>query len=156
MCYDLTAAGRALGPVVMAIGGWAVRWMPELGDDDLDPHVLMWDVHRNLALDAMPNGRTVIGFCFPDVRGRTRRWWVVVTDGEVDLCDADPGHPSDVALVADLWDVVRLWRGDTSWVQARRAGTVALEGSRSACRSLPGWLPLSPFAAVAREQLVSS
>lgn len=152
-CYELTAAGRDLGPVVMAIGGWAVRWMPELGDDDLDPHLLMWDIHRNLELDALPNGRTVIGFCFPDVRGRTCQWWVVITDGDVDLCDADPGHPADVTLVGDLRDVVHLWRGDVPWAQALRAGTVTVSGSRAACRALPTWLRLSPFAAVAREQL---
>jgi hypothetical protein len=27
---------------------------PELGDEDLDPHLLMWDVHRNIDLDAVP------------------------------------------------------------------------------------------------------
>ena len=54
--YELTPAGRELAPVVMALGEWGVRWMVTLGDEDLDPHLLMWDVRRNMALDALPEG----------------------------------------------------------------------------------------------------
>ena len=43
---------------------------PTSGDADLDPHLLMWDVHRNVDLDAVPAGRTVLGFTFTDVPGR--------------------------------------------------------------------------------------
>lgn len=43
--------------------------MPDLGDEDLDPHLLMWDVHRNVDLDAVPPGRTVLRFSFRDVPG---------------------------------------------------------------------------------------
>ena len=43
--------------------------MLDLGDEDLDPHLLMWDVHRNVDLDAVPPGRTVLRFRFRDVPG---------------------------------------------------------------------------------------
>jgi hypothetical protein len=52
---------------------------PELGDEDLDPHLLMWDVHRNIDLDAVPPGRTVLRFSFRDVPAPGRDWWLVIT-----------------------------------------------------------------------------
>ena len=46
--YVLTAAGRELRPVVEALGTWGIRWMGEIGDQDLDPKLLLWDMHRNI------------------------------------------------------------------------------------------------------------
>jgi hypothetical protein len=40
--YLLTPAGRELEPIVMALGAWGVRWIGELGDQDLDPKLLLW------------------------------------------------------------------------------------------------------------------
>lgn len=148
--YELTPGGRELGPVVMALGEWGTRWRTQLGDEDLDPHLLMWDVHRNLDLEAMPRGRTVISFHFPDVAAGTRSWWLVVSGGDVDVCDADPGHPVVVSIEASLRTMVDVWRGERSWREATRSGDLLLEGSLSARRALPHWLMLSPFASVPR------
>lgn len=148
--YELTRGGRELGPVVMALGEWGTRWRTQLGEEDLDPHLLMWDVHRNLDLDAMPAGRTVLGFRFPDVETRTRDWWLVVEGGSVDVCDADPGHPVAVTVECSLRTMVDVWRGDRSWRDVIRAGDLLLDGSGSACRAIPRWLKLSPFAGVER------
>lgn len=154
--YELTAAGRELGPVVMSLGTWGARWMTELGDEDLDPHLLMWDVHRNIDLDAVPDGRTVIAFHFTDLDKRTRDWWMVV-DGRqvVDLCDFDPGYDVTVRASSTLRTMVHIWRGDQSWNAALKDGTLQLEGTRQACRGLPRWLKLSMFADVPRAGLVA-
>ena len=56
--YALTEAGRELEPIVDALGQWGIRWIPELGHDDLDPHVLLWDMHRTVNLPSGPDGRT--------------------------------------------------------------------------------------------------
>ena len=58
--YTLTAAGRELRPVVEALGIWGTRWIGEIGDEDLDPKLLMWDMHRNVDHTATPEGRTVV------------------------------------------------------------------------------------------------
>src|SRR5207237_657443 len=42
--YTPTVAGLELRPIVEAIGAWGVRWIGELGDRDLDPKLLMWDL----------------------------------------------------------------------------------------------------------------
>ncbi|MFC7405645.1 winged helix-turn-helix transcriptional regulator [Georgenia alba] len=147
--YELTEAGRELGPIVQALGGWAVRWMPDLGDLDLDPHLLMWDLHRNIDLAAVPPGRTVIHVAFTDVT-HSARWWVVVEDGAVDLCDFDPGHGVSVTLTTDLRTMVLIWRGDVPWPEAMRDGRLTITGPSQARRGVLRWLTLSPFAAVAR------
>jgi DNA-binding HxlR family transcriptional regulator len=36
--YSLTQCGQELGEVVDALGRWGVRWIGELGEEDLDPH----------------------------------------------------------------------------------------------------------------------
>jgi len=64
--YVLTAAGEELRRVVEALGGWGVRWIGELGDADLDPQLLLWDMHRNVDHTAVPKGQTVVRFHFPD------------------------------------------------------------------------------------------
>ncbi|WP_338749823.1 winged helix-turn-helix transcriptional regulator [Janibacter alittae] len=149
--YELTPGGRALEPVVMALGAWGVQWRSRLGEEDYDPTLLMWDVHRNLDLAQMPTGRVVLGFRFPDVEAAHREWWIVVAAGAVDLCDFDPGFPVTVGVEADLPTLVHIWRGDRTWAAALRRGDLRLEGSAEARGALPRWLTLSRFASVPRE-----
>ena len=56
--YLPTPAGRELRPIIEALGAWGTRWIGELGDDDLDPQPLLWDMHRNIDHAATPAGRT--------------------------------------------------------------------------------------------------
>ena len=150
--YELTPGGKALGPVIMALGEWGVQWRSQLGEEDFDPTLLMWDVHRNLDLDAMPDSRVVLAFRFPDVEPVHRDWWIVVEEGGVvDLCDFDPGFPVDVRVVSDLPTMVHVWRGDIPWAAALATDGLTLEGPSDVRRALPHWLKLSPFAAVPRE-----
>ena len=54
--YSLTECGQELSGVVDALGAWGVRWIGELGDDDLDPHLLMWDMQRHIPIDGLAAG----------------------------------------------------------------------------------------------------
>ncbi len=148
--YLLTEAGRELRPVVEALGAWGVRWTGKLDDDDLDPRVLLWDMHRNIDRDALPPGRTVLRLVFSDVPAGTRQWWLVVTPEGADVCDADPGHEVAVTVSGTLRGLVEVWRGDTTWADALRIGTVVLDGPEAACRAVPTWFTLSLYAAVPR------
>jgi DNA-binding HxlR family transcriptional regulator len=148
--YRLTEAGRELEPIVEAVGRWGVRWIPELGDEDLDPHLLLWDMHRNVDVEAVPDGRTVIAFVFPEVEPALRRWWIVVTGEGVDVCDVDPGDPPRVTVESSLRALTRLWRGDVDWATLQRSGELVLHGEPQACRALPRWLPLTGLAGTPR------
>lgn len=147
--YQLSESGRELEPIVEALGRWGIRWIPELGDADLDPHLLLWDIHRNVDREAVPDGRTAIGFVFPEL-ATARRWWIVITGDGVDVCDVDPGFPVRVTVESDLRTLTRVWRGDIDWAVALRSGALVLHGESQACRALPRWLKLSSLAATPR------
>jgi DNA-binding HxlR family transcriptional regulator len=138
--YTLTPAGEQLRPIVEALGQWGLRWMPELGERDYDPQVLMWDLHRNLDLTLVPPGRTVVRFTFADVAPQERHWWVVITPDGVDLCDFDPGHPVTATVETDLHTLTHIWRGDLTWSRTLRSGAVQIHGPTKVRRNLPRWL----------------
>jgi DNA-binding HxlR family transcriptional regulator len=148
--YALTPAGRELQPVVEAIGRWGIRWIPELGDEDLDPHLLMWDIHRNVDLESVPVGRTVLRFTFRDVPDPARDWWLVITSDSVDLCDFDPGDSVAATMETDLRTLTQVWRGDLTWQKALHSGGLQVHGTAQARRVVPHWLKLSAFAGVPR------
>jgi DNA-binding HxlR family transcriptional regulator len=148
--YRLTSAGEELQPIVVAVGVWGTRWIGELGDADLDPKLLLWDMHRNVNLAALPAGRTAVQFTFPEVPARARNWWLVITPGDIDVCDSDPGYPIAVSVTASLREMTRVWRGDVSWTEAQRSGGVDLAGPTQLRRELPHWFTPSVFAAVPR------
>ena len=130
--YVLTPAGRELQPVVEALGIWGIRWIGEIGDEDLDPKLLLWDMHRNIDYAAVPPGRTVVQFRFPDVPSATRDWWLVIGSAETDVCDDDPGHPVAVTVTGSLRRMTEVWRGDMSWPDALRSGGLTIQGPTDA------------------------
>jgi DNA-binding HxlR family transcriptional regulator len=148
--YVLTPAGRELQPVIEALGTWGMRWIGHLGDEDLDPQLLLWDMHRNVDGGAVPAGRTVVQFSFPDLPAETRDWWLLITPDAVDVCDVDPGYPVAVTVTSALRRMVEIWRGDLGWSDALRSGAVEVTGVAALRRALPRWFTLSTFATVSR------
>ena len=117
--YEFTEAGKELAPVVEALGRWGVRWLRSMAEEDLDPAYLMWDMRRHVNKDALPAGRTVLALTFPDAHPTLRRWWLILSPAEVDICDDDPGLDPDVHLRAPTCHAAR--------VHARLARRRALE-----------------------------
>ena len=152
VCYELSRAGRELEPIVVALGSWGVRWIPELGEEDLDPHLLMWDIHRSIDVEAVPGGRTVLQFTFTDVPLASSRWWIVIYAGGIDVCDADPGFEVAVAVETALRTLTLIWRGDLTWAAALRSGSLRLRGDPGARRAFPSWLTLSALASTPRPE----
>jgi DNA-binding HxlR family transcriptional regulator len=148
--YLLTPAGQELRPVVEALGVWGTRWIGELGDEDLDPKLLLWDMHRNINHAAVPAPRAVVHFRFRDVPAPLRHWWLVITPEEADVCDVDPGHQVAVTVTASLRGLTRVWRGDLTWTEAVGSGALELDGPTTLRRALPHWFKLSTFAEIPR------
>jgi len=148
--YVLTPAGQELRPVVEALGTWGIRWIGELGDEELDPKLLMWDMHRNIDRSAVPAGRTVVGFTFRDVPSDLRNWWLVINEDDTDVCDEDPGYDVAVTVTSSLRGMTEVWRGDRSWSSALRTGALQVSGPADLRRAVPGWFTLSGFASVPR------
>ncbi|KAE8766166.1 winged helix-turn-helix transcriptional regulator [Georgenia thermotolerans] len=138
--YHLTPAGRELSEVVDALGRWGMRWVGELGDEDLDPHLLMWDIRRTVPVERWPRSRTVMAFHLDGVDARAARWWLVVAEGAVDLCDFDPGYDVAATVRSSLRDLTRLWRGDLSWPAALRTDSVLVDAAPAVRRQVPDWV----------------
>ncbi|WP_327010922.1 helix-turn-helix transcriptional regulator [Dactylosporangium sp. NBC_01737] len=148
--YRLSPAGRELAPIVSALGEWGIRWIGHLGDQDLDPKILLWDMHHRVDHDAVPAGRTVIQFQFPAVAAAQRNWWLVLTPTDADVCDADPGFDVAVRVTADLRSMIEVWLGDLEWSDALRSGAVDIQGPEDLRRGVPAWFKLISFADVPR------
>lgn len=149
--YYLTAAGRELQPIVMSFGEWGQRWVrSQIHEEDLDAGLLMWDMRRTIDASAFPQGRVAVEFSFSDTPENESAWWLVVEDGEVELCLEDPGIPIDLYILTDLETMTRIWMGDMSLAEARQHDLIELQGSRAVIRALPQWLTRSLFATVPR------
>lgn len=148
--YTLTECGRELNDVVQALGAWGLRWLPEVGDEDLDPHLLMWDIHRKLPLDDWPRQRTALAFRFRDVAPKASAWWLTVADGRADVCDVDPGCEVAATITCGLRSLTEVWRGDRSWQRALLDGSVTIDAPPEVRRAVPEWIGQSRLAAVAR------
>jgi DNA-binding HxlR family transcriptional regulator len=148
--YTLTECGRELNDVVQALSVWGVRWIGELGDEDLDPHLLMWDIRRNVPVDDWPRARTVLAFRLSGVAAKTSSWWLMVADGQADICDFDPGYDVAAVVSTDLLTLTRVWRGDVSWKRTLLDGSLKIDGPSNVRRAVPTWLGQSSSAAVPR------
>jgi DNA-binding HxlR family transcriptional regulator len=148
--YSLTQCGQELGEVVDALGRWGIRWIGELGEADLDPHLLMWDIRRTVPIDEWPRSRTTIAFQLDGVAARASRWWLVVADGRADVCDFDPGYDVAGTVATSLLTLTRIWRGDVGWSHALLDGGVAVSGPSDVRRAIPSWIGQGAKAAVPR------
>jgi DNA-binding HxlR family transcriptional regulator len=119
--YRLTKAGRALKPVIEALGVWGHRWIEsEASLDNLDPNLLMWDMRRNIDPTPMPARRNTIQVIFADLPPAQRNWWLIVEpDHTVDLCSVDPGFDVDLYLATDLRTMTEIWMGYTTLARAK-------------------------------------
>ena len=108
-------------------------------------------MHRNVDHDAVPPRRTVVAFEFVDVAPGVARWWLVISPGDVDVCDDDPGDEPAALVQTSLRTLTEVWRGDRSWSSAvGRPARCGCTPTGDVASALPGWFLLSPFAAVPR------
>lgn len=149
--YHLTEAGRALDPVLEAMGDWALHHLFEdPTPEQLDPTFVMWWMQRRVHHDALPEGRTVVQFDIVDGREH-QLFWLVLQPDEVSVCKADPGFEVDVWVRADSMAFHKVFAGRITLAEALDAGTVTIEGPRGLVRELPTWFAWSPFYDRTRE-----
>lgn len=125
-------------------------WVGTLGDEDLDPALLMWDMHGNVCPTSIPGEHAVIEFHFTDVADYSRAWWLVIDPSEVDVCDVDPGLDVSVWVSTRLRVLTEFWRGDVTWSYTLESGELTIDGPAALRRGLPKWFTLPRSAAVPR------
>jgi DNA-binding HxlR family transcriptional regulator len=145
--YYLLPAGLELFDVIDRMGAWGQRWLNrEIHAGDLDPDLLMWDVHRRLNWDCLPERRVVVQF---DLRGaRPKSYWLVLDAGESSICFTDPGFEIDLLVTADTLALHRVWMGRLALRAALDRDLIQIEGPRGLVRAFPSWLALNYFAGI--------
>jgi hypothetical protein len=145
--YHLTPAGQDLFSVIELLGEWGQRWVTsDIGPDDLDPSLLMWDMQRRISWDEVPDRRIVVQFDFSGLR--EERFWLLLEGREASVCKEDHGFEPDLLVEADTMCLHRVWLGQIDLAATLRRGQIRLHGSRDLVRAFPRWLKLGYFAYV--------
>lgn len=149
ICYNLTQAGEELTEIIWQLGTWGHRWVrTDLGADDLDPSMLVWDIHRTINTDFFINSPTVVLIEFTDYTSQFRYWWIVVRGPDVDVCLKDPGYEVDLNISTDLRSLTAAWMGHSTINKEMRDGRVRLTGSTYLKRNINKWLGTNFYANV--------
>jgi len=147
--YALTEAGEELAKIIWQLGTWGHRWVrSKLTPEDLDPSLLVWDIHRTIDPGFFKAKRTVIRIEFTDYTSKLRFWWLVITPGNVDVCNHDPGYELDLEMRTDLRTLTAAWMGDTTMMKAIREKRVVVSGSPHLKKNIAVWLGTNYYADV--------
>ena len=145
--YQLTEAGEALRPVVMGLGHWGARWAGgRLRDEELDVGLLMWDMRRWVHVDQLPESPVVVHFRFTDARPGEQQWWLVMENGQADLCLQDPGRELTLVVESTVRALTEIWVGDSTPAEALRSRELRVDGPPREAERLWGWIGTSMFA----------
>jgi len=147
--YFLTAAGEEFVPIVLSLGTWGQRWARrELAEHEVDLGLLVWALERGAHPNAFGDRRTLIQMEFTDQPKSKQVWWFLNEGGRTQLCVHDPGFEVDLYIWCSLADMVRLWRGDLSYMAALESGRLEVQGPQRLKRKLRAWLGISTLAHV--------
>ena len=150
--YRLTPSGEALQPIIVALGLWGQQWVESaLEGPDWDAGVLMWDMKRRIDTSVLPAGRTVMQFDYHDAPDELCRWWLVVDDDDVDLCQSDPGHEVDLYVASSVRVMASVWIGKRSLAGALDDEEIVVVGDAGLCKTIRRWLKLSLLVDAAKQ-----
>ena len=137
--YRLTEAGADLARVIGDMAEWGERWLA-VTTERSDPGFALWAwCQVQLVHSALPPGRVVVAFEFPDERPGNRRYWLLIEDGNAEICYSDPGDEPALRVVARSLPFVDWHRGVRQWRDVLRAGEVTLNGPRRLRQAFPSW-----------------
>jgi DNA-binding HxlR family transcriptional regulator len=137
--YRLTEAGADLAGVIDRLAAWGERWV-EVNPDRSDPGFALWAwCQVQLDRSALPDGRLVVAFVFPDERPGNRHFWLLIENGGAEVCYSDPGGDPSLTVEARSLAFVDWHRGERSWRDVLRSGEVRLVGPTWLRRAFPTW-----------------
>jgi DNA-binding HxlR family transcriptional regulator len=144
--YYPTPACEELLPVLKSLGEWGLCWARHaLTIEDLDVEFLMLYLERSVDPAQLPGGEAVIQFKFVDLTGQ-RDWWLLVRDGQVDICITPPGRDVDIFFTTTVRTMHDVWMGDRTVRDAVLSGDLLIEGEPALTRHMSAWLKPSIFA----------
>lgn len=137
--YLLTEAGWDLAEVIEKLGEWGDRWV-EIGPEQTDPGFALWAWSKvQLNRSALPAGRIVVAFTFPDQPAGNRHFWLLVDGGDAQVCYTDPGDEPALHVRSESRAFIDWHRGRLSWSRACRARRIELTGRSDLAAAFPSW-----------------
>jgi hypothetical protein len=110
----------------------------------------MWDLHRRLELDRLPQGRTAIHFIFTDQPKAKRDRWILCGPEGAEYCITNPGFEADLYVTTDSRTITWVWYGDIPLKTALDEGLILLDCPARLFAAFPSWLRLNLLAQVPR------
>ena len=114
--YELTPAGHDLFKVCVSLGEWGAAWL-EIAPEHVDPFVALWSMCNMLRRDRLPDRRVVIRFDFTG-RQRPERYWLLIEQGDTEICKTYPGLDEDLYITAEAEAFVKWHTGQLSWAES--------------------------------------
>lgn len=147
--YFPTRSCEELFPVLEQVGTWGMRWArSQLTEQDFDVGLLMLYMERSIDPTELVGKQTVLRFNFSDVED-IPHWWIVVSEGDVDVCIHDPGKEVDVYFNTCVRTMAEVWMGDISYKKAISEGKLQLVGPKVLTSTVQKWLKPSLFHGIA-------
>lgn len=143
--YHLTAKGKAIEPILSALGQWGMYWQHEgLGDVALNAHTLMRDIAAGIDRDYLPAGDILIQVNFEDLEEDGRQF-IRLGDQDREVCCVETGHEVDIYITGTLHTLTAVWYGDTTLDAARERGELKIVGAPPYLRHVARWFPISGY-----------
>jgi DNA-binding HxlR family transcriptional regulator len=145
--YHLTEAGADLFGVVKGLGDWGQKWVNhKIRAEDVDPALLVWDMHRRVNVDLLPEKRVVVQLAF---HGAAKGdYWLVLERPEPSVCMDDPGFEIDLFVTTDTVAIHQVWMGMASLADCVDDGLIEFDGLTAYVEAFPRWFKLSIFSDV--------
>lgn len=143
--YSLTDQGRALRPVLEALGTWAIKWrLPSEGSSSAAVGLVLWRSYQSIDRALLPNGSINIHFQFPD--SEEKEGWLYVNRTGGSTCTGFSNRSSDLTVTADTTTFGDLWSGRVACKKAISSGDIVFEGPKHLIQGFPNWFPHRPAA----------
>lgn len=145
--YRLTQSGEELRPLILGFGEWGHRWAKnKINKEDMDAGFLLWDMRRRIKTEYFGNKRVVIHIEFTDQKKNDQYWWMIIDEGEIDLCFEDTGHEPDIVVITELKTMTDIWLGYLPVKTAINNQSLKMYGPAKHIRDITQWLGKSTFS----------
>ena len=141
--YEPTEMGRALQPVLNAMGQWGAQWL-EIEPSHVDPAYVLWATLKLIDVERIPSQTTVIRFELSD--RPSDRYWLILRRPQPELCTRPSGYSEDIVCRTDSNTLVDLHLSRLTYPGAIRAGRLELLGPPHLTDQFRSWFATSPFA----------
>jgi DNA-binding HxlR family transcriptional regulator len=136
--YHLTQSGMELAPMMTELANWGLRWVnSSISQDEIDIEFLMLDFQRNVNYKTAPTN-TTIKIHYNDA-DKFSDWWVIIGDGNTEICGEDTGHEPDVYITCSAVTMMEVWACQIDWQQAQKERGMSIMGNPSLVKELPHW-----------------